>query len=102
MFVVPWNTGFIAAKYGMNNADQFVFPCLRFTVTAVALIPIMLLMYVIKRGEAGRVSSMFYLAAPPVVIEAHFLFGETLGLVSIAGMLLCVGGVYFVNRPVTG
>ncbi len=42
---------------------------------------------------------MFYLIPPLVVIEAHFLFGETLGPLSIGGMLLAVAGVYLVNRP---
>jgi drug/metabolite transporter (DMT)-like permease len=59
---------------------------------------VVLLMAIIKLGEASRVSSMFYLVPPLVVIEAHFLFGETLGALSIFGMLLCVVGVYFVNR----
>ncbi len=60
---------------------------------------VMLLMVIINLGEAGRVSSMFYLVPPLVVVEAHFLFGETLGWISIIGMLLCIVGVYFVNRP---
>ncbi|MGB5330226.1 MAG: EamA family transporter, partial [Gammaproteobacteria bacterium] len=55
-------------------------------------------MYIIKHGEAGRISSMFYLVPPLVVIEAHFLFGETLGIVSIVGMLVCVIGVFIVSR----
>jgi hypothetical protein len=37
---------------------------------------------------------MFYLVPPLVVIEAHYLFGETLGVISIAGMLVCVVRVY--------
>ena len=59
---------------------------------------VVLLMYIINNGEAGRISSMFYLVPPLVVVEAHFLFGETLGLVSIAGMLVCVAGVALVSR----
>ena len=59
---------------------------------------VVLLMTIINLGEAGRVSSMFYLVPPLVAIEAHFLFGETLGLLSIFGMGLCIIGVYFVNR----
>ena len=31
--------------------------------------------------------------------DDYFLFDETLGLLSIAGMLMCIGGVYLVNRP---
>ena len=61
---------------------------------------VMLLMVIINLGEAGRVSSMFYLVPPLVVVEAHYLFGETLGWISIIGMLLCIVGIYYVNRPV--
>jgi len=71
---------------------------LAWQVLGLSIGAVILLMVIIKLGEAGHVSSMFYLIPPLVVIEAHFLFGETLGLLSIAGMLLCVIGVYFVNR----
>ncbi len=67
-------------------------------VLGLSIGAVVLLMAIIKLGEAGRVSSMFYLIPPLVAVEAHFLFGETLGLLSIAGMLLCIIGVYFVNR----
>jgi len=67
-------------------------------VLGLSLGAVMLLMYIIKHGEAGRISSMFYLVPPLVVIEAHYLFGETLGVISIAGMLVCVIGVYIVSR----
>ncbi len=71
---------------------------LAWQVFGLSIGAIVLLMTIIKFGEAGRVSSMFYLVPPLVVIEAHFLFAETLGLLSIGGMLLCIIGVYFVNR----
>ncbi len=70
---------------------------LSWQVLGLSLGAVMLLMYIIKNGEAGRVSSMFYLVPPLVVVEAHFLFGETLGLISIIGMLICVVGVYLVS-----
>ncbi len=68
-------------------------------VLGLSIGAVMLLLYLIRQGEAGRVSSMFYLVPPLVVIEAHLLFGETLAPASIGGMLMCVVGVYFVNRP---
>ena len=68
-------------------------------VLGLSIGAVVLLMYILRNGEAGRVSSMFYLVPPLVVIEAHFLFAETLGLLSIAGMLICVMGVVLVNRP---
>ena len=68
-------------------------------VFSLSIGAVVLLMYLINNGEAGRVSSMFYLVPPLVVIEAHFLFNETLGLLSIAGMLISIVGVIIVNRP---
>ncbi len=67
-------------------------------VIGLSIGAVVLLMTIIRVGEAGRVSSMFYLVPPLVVIEAHFLFGETLEILSILGMVLCIVGVYLVNR----
>jgi len=67
-------------------------------VLGLSIGAVILLLYLINHGEAGRVSSMFYLVPPLVVVEAHFLFGETLGALSILGMLVSVIGVYIVSR----
>ena len=72
---------------------------LTWQVLGLSIGAVVLLMYIIRNGEAGRISSMFYLVPPLVVVEAHFLFGETLGLVSISGMLICIIGVVIVSRP---
>lgn len=72
---------------------------LTWQVFGISIGGVVLLMSIIKLGEAGRISSMFYLVPPLVVIEAHYLFEETLSPLSIAGMVLCIMGVYFVNRP---
>jgi drug/metabolite transporter (DMT)-like permease len=81
---VDWTSGFALA--------------LGWQVFGLSIGAVVLLMYLINNGEAGRVSSMFYLVPPLVVTEAHFLFGETLGLLSIVGMLICVVGVAVVSR----
>ena len=83
---VDWTPGFALA--------------LSWQIFGLSIGAVVLLMAIIRLGEAGRVSSMFYLVPPLVVVEAHFLFGETLGLLSVFGMLLCIVGVYFVNRPI--
>ncbi|MCP4433686.1 MAG: DMT family transporter [Gammaproteobacteria bacterium] len=73
---------------------------LSWQILGLSIGAVVLLMSIIRLGEAGRVSSMFYLVPPLVVIEAHFLFDETLGKISIFGMLLCVIGVYLANRRI--
>jgi drug/metabolite transporter (DMT)-like permease len=82
---VDWTPGFALA--------------LTWQVFGLSIGAVVLLMAIIRLGEAVRVSSMFYLVPPLVVVEVHFLFGETLGMLSIVGMLLCIVGVYYVNRP---
>ena len=82
---VSWSTSFAIA--------------LTWQVFALSIGGVVLLMSIIKLGEASRISSMFYLVPPLVVVEAHYLFSESLSVISIAGMALCVMGVYFVNRP---
>ena len=83
-WAIDWTPGFALA--------------LGWQVFGLSIGAVMLLMYILKNGEAGRVSSMFYLVPPLVVIEAHFLFGETLGMLSIVGMLVCIVGVVIVSR----
>ncbi len=96
-------TAFFAVLFGeswqVDWTPSFAL-ALSWQVFGLSIGAVVLLMAIIRLGEAGRVSSMFYLVPPLVVVEAHFLFGETLGLLSIFGMLLCIVGVYFVNRPV--
>jgi drug/metabolite transporter (DMT)-like permease len=81
---IDWTPGFAIA--------------LSWQVFGLSIGAIMLLMYIIKNGEAGRVSSMFYLVPPLVVVEAHYLFGEILGALSIFGMIVSVIGVFIVSR----
>jgi drug/metabolite transporter (DMT)-like permease len=58
----------------------------------------MLLLWLIRRGAAARVASLFYLVPPVTAFMAFLLFGETLGLAALAGFGLTVAGVALVNR----
>ena len=66
---------------------------------ALSIGAILLLSYLIKHGEASKVTSLFYLVPPATAIEAYLLFDEPLGLLKIAGMGLVACGVYLVMRP---
>lgn len=58
----------------------------------------MTLLYIlIRRGEAARVSSLFFLVPPCTAVIAWILFGETLELTALAGMALAMIGVALVN-----
>ena len=55
-----------------------------------------LLMALIRRGAASRVSSLLYLVPPCTAVVAWPLFGERFGLVAMAGMGLAAVGVWLV------
>lgn len=57
-----------------------------------------LLMLLIRRGEASRTASLFYLVPPLTALLGYFFFGETLGLPGLLGMVLAVIGVALVVR----
>ncbi len=57
-----------------------------------------LLYMLIRQGAASKVSSLFYLVPPVVAVEAYFLFGDTMTLFDIAGMLVAMAAVALVMR----
>ena len=57
---------------------------------------VLLLLTLLRRGSATRVSSLFYLVPPATATEAYLLFGESLAAVELVGMLLAVAGVALV------
>jgi drug/metabolite transporter (DMT)-like permease len=57
-----------------------------------------LLVLLIRRGAASRVSSLFYLVPPVTAVIGWAAFGEVLSTVTLAGMAVAVVGVAMVNR----
>jgi drug/metabolite transporter (DMT)-like permease len=51
----------------------------------------------IRRTEAARLVSLFYLVPPVTAVMSYLLFGERLTFLAIAGMAACGAGVFLVN-----
>ncbi|SOE17759.1 drug/metabolite transporter (DMT)-like permease [Hoeflea halophila] len=68
------------------------------SVFGLSLISIMLLLYLIRRGQVSRAASLTYLVPPAVAIESWFLFGEALTIPMIVGTVIVVFGVWLTNR----
>ena len=68
------------------------------SVLGLSLVSIMLLLYLIRRGQVSRAASLTYLVPPAVAIESWFLFGEVLTLPMVIGTLIVVAGVWLTNR----
>jgi drug/metabolite transporter (DMT)-like permease len=58
--------------------------------------------WLIRRSAATGFASLFYLVPVVTALLAFVLFGEKLDALSIAGMVVCAGGVVLVNRGVGG
>lgn len=67
------------------------------SVVALSIGAIFLMFALIARGEALRVTSLFYLVPPVTALQAWWLFGEPFGPEAAAGMLLTAIGVALVQ-----
>jgi drug/metabolite transporter (DMT)-like permease len=65
-------------------------------VLGVSIGAILLLMWLIRRGAASQVASLFYLVPPVTALEAFWLFDEQLGAVAMLGGALSITGVALV------
>ena len=81
---VQWNTQFIFA--------------LGWLVLVLSIGAVLLLMWLIRQGEASGVASLFYLVPALVAIETWYLFDERFGGVAIFGIACCVIGVAMVLK----
>lgn len=76
---------------------EFVF-ALSWLVVVLSIGAMSLLYLLIRQGAATKVASLFYLVPPVVAIEAYFLFGDTMTLFDITGMIVAMSAVALVLR----
>jgi drug/metabolite transporter (DMT)-like permease len=95
LVIVPgaWWLGFGDVDW----APTFVF-ALAWLVIVLSGVSIALLTWMISRGAASKVASLFYLTPPLAAIGSYFWFGEVLSPLAIGGMAVIVAGLYLLNR----
>src|SRR5690606_13814344 len=81
---VQWTTGLFAS--------------LAYLVVGNSIIAISLLLAMIRRGEASRVSALFCLVPPTTALLAFPILGEAVPVLAWPGMVLAVAGIYLVMR----
>ncbi|MBB6056217.1 DMT family transporter [Tolumonas osonensis] len=79
---VSWSFSFVAG--------------LLWLVVGVSVAAILLLVYMIQVGESTKVATYFYLVPVVTAIEAWILFGETITLQTVLGMVVTILGMVFV------
>jgi drug/metabolite transporter (DMT)-like permease len=68
------------------------------SVLAISIGAIALLLLLIRRGEVSRAAQLIYLVPPTAAVQAWLLFGEQLSPLQLAGMALTVIGVALASR----
>ena len=81
---VAWTPHFVAA--------------LLWAIFALSIGAIFLLFALIRKDAATKVTSLLYLTPPTTAVMAWLMFGESLSMAGMLGMLLAVIGVVFVVR----
>ena len=69
---------------------------LGWSVVALSLVAITLLLVMIRRGRATDVTSLLYLTPPTTALMAWLIFGEKLGPLAWGGVLVTMAGVALV------
>ena len=83
--VIHWTPTFIAS--------------LAYVAVFLSLISMILLTMMIRRGEASRVTSLFFLVPPVATLLGYLVLDEPVGPVAIAGMAVAAMGVALVMAP---
>ena len=69
---------------------------LAWSIVALSLVAITLLLVMIRRGRATDVTTLMYLTPPATAVLAWLMFGETLGVLAWGGVLVTMAGVALV------
>jgi drug/metabolite transporter (DMT)-like permease len=78
---------------GQWDNTPILWAALVWAVLVPSVIGTTLLMWMMRHGEATKVTALVLLAPPLAAIQAYFFFGETLLLPQFVGFALTLGGV---------
>lgn len=68
-------------------------------VVTVSIGAVTILMLLIRAGQMAATSSLFFMVPPVSAVMGYIAFGETLGILGIAGFIVASIGVWLVNKP---
>ena len=71
---------------------------LAWIVIALSIGSIFLLYYLLRKGSASSVSSLYYLVPPLTAIQAYLFFGERINTIGLVGMALAALGTLIVTK----
>jgi drug/metabolite transporter (DMT)-like permease len=89
---------FVTGETGVIDWSLEIFVAYSWLIFVLSIGAVSLLGWLIRRGEASRVASVFYLVPPTAALMGWLMFGETLGPLALLGMAAAVAGVALVMR----
>ena len=92
-----WVLAFATETREVQWTGQFVFALFWLSIV-LSLGAIGLFYLLIRRGAASKVASLFFLTPSVTAVMAYALFGEALGWLAVAGLLVTAAGVALVMR----
>jgi drug/metabolite transporter (DMT)-like permease len=92
--VLPF--AFLLEPFHVEFGWQF-FAVLAWSVLGTSVAAILLLLYLLNKGQVSRVASLVYLVPPLAALQALVFLGEALTLPTIIGTAIVVAGVYLAN-----
>ena len=81
------------------QANAVSIGALAYLVLGSSLIAVSLLLMMVRRGEAARVSSLFYLVPPVAALMAWWMLDEPMPSLAWVGMAVAAVGVALVRPP---
>ncbi|MEJ1161895.1 DMT family transporter [Prosthecomicrobium sp. N25] len=96
-FLVTLPAAFLLEDMRLDPVPE-LFYALAWSVLALSIGAIALLLLLIRRGEVSRAATLIYLIPPTAALQAWAVLGETLMPIQIAGMALTVVGVALASR----
>ncbi len=75
---------------------------LLYSVGVASIIGTTLLMWMLRKGDATRVTALILLAPPLAALQAYFFFQETLTPIQFVGFALALGGVLLARSTQAG
>jgi len=95
LFLLP--IALVGESFSINWTVNLVL-VMAWLIIVLSIGAVFLLMWLLNAGEAGRVSTLFFLVPPVVAIEAWILFNEPLTATIIIGTAISITGVAIVAK----
>jgi drug/metabolite transporter (DMT)-like permease len=95
--IVTFITALFTEQFRIEFVPSFVF-ALSWLVLVLSIGAISLLNYLLRKGTAVNVASLFYLVPASTALIALLLFDETLSAMALIGMAIAILGVYLSRK----